>query len=49
MVVFIDRDANVNHSRPFGWLAGWLKYLFISWRKKDMTDAFEWPCTKTGI
>ena len=24
MVVFIDRDANVNHGRPFGWLESYL-------------------------
>jgi hypothetical protein len=46
LVVFIDRDANVNHGRSFGWLEG---YLFISWMKKDMADAFEWPWPKTGI
>lgn len=47
MVVFIDRDANVNHGRPFGWLAGELP--FISRRKMLMTDAIEWPWIKTGI
>jgi hypothetical protein len=46
MVVFIDRNADVNHGRPFGWLES---YLFISWKKSDVTGAFEWPWIKTGI
>jgi hypothetical protein len=24
MVIFIDRDANVNHGRPFGWLESYI-------------------------
>jgi len=45
MVVFIDRDANVNNGLPFGWLES---YVLILWRKMDMTDAYQWSWTKTG-